>query len=192
MSSDSAFQPVTLETERLRLRWITADDVPGLYSVYSDPVVARFLSRPAFTEMLQAEKMAANALAGYADGSGVNFAIERKGEQGFMGKCMFFRFHRESRRAEIGYSMARAYWGQGYMHEALRALIDYGFGPLDLNRIEADIDPRNASSAKSLERLGFKAEGVLRERWIVAGEVSDTAYYGLLSNDWRRQGSSHG
>lgn len=187
MSGDAPFRQVALETERLHLRWITADDAPGLYGVYSDPAVARFLSRPAFTELSQAEKMAANALAGYADGSGVNFAIERKGEPGFMGNCMLFRFHRESRRAEIGYSMARAHWGKGYMHEALQALIGYAFGPLELNRLEADIDPRNSNSAKSLERLGFRMEGVLRERWIVAGEVSDTAYYGLLRNDWGRE-----
>ena len=189
MSGDPPFQAATLETERLRLRWLTAADAPGLFTVYSDPVVARYLSRPAFTELAQAEKMAANALAGYADGSGVNFAIERREGPGFMGNCMLFRFHRESRRAEIGYSMGRAYWGKGYMHEALGALIDYAFGPLDLNRLEADIDPRNANSAKSLERQGFRLEGVLRERWIVAGEVSDTAYYGLLRNEWR---ANHG
>jgi len=75
--------------------------------------------------------------------------------------------------------------GKGLMHEALTALIGYGFGALDLNRIEADIDPRNTSSAKSLERLGFVKEGHLRERWIVDGEVSDTSLYGLLRADWR-------
>ena len=53
-----------------------------------------------------------------------------------------------------------------------------------MNRLEADIDPRNDNSAKSLTRLGFREEGVLRERWIVAGEKSDTAYYGLLASDW--------
>ena len=68
--------------------------------------------------------------------------------------------------------------------EALRGFIDYAFGVLAMNRIEADIDPRNARSAKSLERLGFVKEGFLRERWIVAGEVSDTALYGLLRRDW--------
>ncbi len=50
---------------------------------------------------------------------------------------------------------------------------------------EADIDPRNAASAKSLERLGFIKEGHLRERWIVEGEVSDTDLYGLLRSEWR-------
>jgi RimJ/RimL family protein N-acetyltransferase len=54
-----------------------------------------------------------------------------------------------------------------------------------LNRVEADIDPRNHPSAKTLERLGFQKEGHLRERWIVNGEVSDTGLYGLLASDWR-------
>ena len=185
MSGEPAFQPTTLATERLKLRWIVEADAPALLAIYGDPVVARYLSRPAFTEMAQAEKLVATASACYADGSSVNFAVERREDAAVIGTCMLFRFHRESRRAEIGYSMARAFWGQGYMHEALQSLIDYAFGPLGLNRLEADIDPRNANSAKSLERLGFKAEGVLRERWIVAGEVSDTGYYGLLRREWR-------
>ena len=53
-----------------------------------------------------------------------------------------------------------------------------------LNRVEADIDPRNEASARTLERLGFRREGLLRERWIVGDEVSDTALYGLLQRDW--------
>ena len=70
------------------------------------------------------------------------------------------------------------------MQEALLALIQYGFSELRLNRIEADIDPMNLASARCLERLGFKLEGMLRERWIVAGVVSDSAMYGLLASDW--------
>ena len=181
-----SFEPTVLETTRLALRFMDERDIDALYAVYSDPVVARYLSRPAHTERAQAEKMMANVLAGYADGSGVNFGIVRREDGTLMGNCMLFRFHDESRRAEIGYSMARAYWGQGYMNEALIALIDYAFGALGLNRLEADIDPRNENSAKSLTRLGFIEEGVLRERWIVAGEKSDTAYYGLLASQWRK------
>jgi RimJ/RimL family protein N-acetyltransferase len=55
---------------------------------------------------------------------------------------------------------------------------------MGLHRIEADIDPRNTASARCLERLGFVKEGLLRERWIVEGEVSDSAIYGLLQPDW--------
>lgn len=88
-----------------------------------------------------------------------------------------------------GIEQARAFIerSRDAMHrgEALRALLDHGFGALQLNRIEADIDPRNAASACSLERLGFTREGLLRERWIVDGEVSDTSLYGLLARQWR-------
>ncbi|MCW5506536.1 GNAT family N-acetyltransferase, partial [Pseudomonas aeruginosa] len=56
-----------------------------------------------------------------------------------------------------------------------------------LNRLEAEIDPRNRPSAASLERLGFRQEGLLAQRWIVSGEVSDSALYGLLAEHWRNR-----
>jgi RimJ/RimL family protein N-acetyltransferase len=71
------------------------------------------------------------------------------------------------------------------MHEALQALLRFAFQTLELNRLEADIDPRNIASAKTLERLGFQKEGHLRERWIVNAEISDTDLYGLLQRDWQ-------
>jgi RimJ/RimL family protein N-acetyltransferase len=71
------------------------------------------------------------------------------------------------------------------MHEALVELVRFAFTDLNLNRLEADIDPRNTASARSLERLGFTREGYLRERWIVGDEVSDTALYGLLQREWQ-------
>lgn len=97
--------------------------------------------------------------------------------------CTLFAFSAQCRRAEVGYALASQCWGCGYMDEALRALLGYGFGELGLNRVEADIDPRNKASARSLERLGFVKEGHLRERWVVGDEVSDTALYGLLARD---------
>lgn len=71
------------------------------------------------------------------------------------------------------------------MHEALSRLIAFGFTDMHLNRIEADIDPRNERSARSLERHGFQKEGYLRERWIIDGEISDTVLYGLLQSEWQ-------
>lgn len=70
------------------------------------------------------------------------------------------------------------------MHESLVALLDYGFGDLGLKRVEADIDPHNTHSAKSLERAGFIQEGLLRESCIVNGALTDSARYGLLRREW--------
>lgn len=95
------------------------------------------------------------------------------------------------RRAEVGYALGRAYWGHGYIQEALHALLDYAFGVLGLHRIEADVDPRNAASIRTLERLGFQREGYLRERWQVGGEILDGVFYGLLQPDWENTKGDH-
>ena len=84
----------------------------------------------------------------------------------------------------MGYILRSQSWGKALMSESLRSLVNYGFTNLNLNRIEADIDPRNERSERVLQRLGFVKEGHLRQRWIVSGEVSDSALYGLLRSDW--------
>jgi RimJ/RimL family protein N-acetyltransferase len=177
----------TIELERVRLRKLEESDADAIFALYSDPEVGRYLARPALAERTQAEELIARVHAGYADGSSMQLGIERKDDGVLMGHCLLFHFHEFSRRAEIGYSLGRAYWSKGYMHEALMALVGLAFGPLNLNRLEADIDPRNLSSARTLERLGFAKEGLLRERWIVRGEASDTAFYGLLQSEWARR-----
>jgi len=177
----------TIELERIRLRKLEQSDADAIFTLYSDPEVARYLARPALTALSQAEELIGRVHAGYADGSSMQLGIERTEDGALMGHCLLFHFHEQSRRAEIGYSLGRAYWSQGYMNEALMALVGLAFGPFNLNRLEADIDPLNAASARSLERLGFAKEGTLRERWIVNGEPSDTAFYGLLRSEWLRR-----
>jgi len=173
-----------IELERVRLRAIAQADIDGIYAIYSDADTARYLSRPAWTDRAQAATFVERVQASYGTGSAISLAVERKSDGALVGECVLFGFNEQCRRAEIGYTLGRAYRSQGYMREALAGLIDVGFGPLDLNRIEADIDPRNAPSARILERLGFVKEGYLRERWIVAGEKSDTALFGLLRSEW--------
>lgn len=180
------FEPVTLRTERLVLRPMGEADTDSLFEMCSVPEVVRYTPRPAMKERVEAEQMMQRIKANYGKGDAFQLGIERKEDRVLLGYCGLFNFHETSRRAEIGYSLDIRYWGAGYMSEALIAFVDYAFDGLGLNRIEADIDPRNVASARSLARLGFTDEGLLRERWIVAGEVSDTGLYGLLRSDWER------
>ena len=181
-----AFKELLLSADRVSLRRFTRSDAAPLFGMFSHPEVMRFWSRPAMTDKAQAEDLIQQILADYETGISLPLVIERNSDNVFVGNCTLHQFHAASRRAEIGYSLARPYWGLGYMHEALLTLVSYAFERLDLNRLEADIDPRNTSSARSLERLGFLKEGLLRERWIVSGEVSDTGFYGLLRSEWLR------
>jgi RimJ/RimL family protein N-acetyltransferase len=121
--------------------------------------------------------------AGLAAGTSVRLAVVRRDGGTLVGTFSLFSYEEASRRAEIGYALAAAARGHGYAQEAGRAVVAFAFDVLGLNRLEADIDPRNEASPRVLERLGFRREGLLRERWIVAGGVSDSALYGLLRRD---------
>ncbi len=178
-----AFDSLVLTTARLRLRPLQGDDATALHAIFSDPQVMRYWSTPPWAGPAQAEALiAADALA-LAAGAHLRLGLVRRDSGALVGTCSLFNFNPACRRAEIGYALARSVWGEGLMHEALEALVDHAFDALNLHRIEADIDPRNAASARSLERLGFVREGHFRERWIVDGAVSDSAMYGLLRSD---------
>lgn len=175
------------ETERLVVRQLEAEDAPAYFAIFAHPEVMRYWSEPAWTSLARAEESIRSVQKGYAGQSWMRWGIERKSDSALVGVCTLFDFNWPSRRAEIGYALGRPFWGQGYMGEALRALVAYAFTTLDLNRLEADIDPRNDGSAKTLERLGFQKEGFLSERWIVGDEVSDTWLYGLLRRNWQAE-----
>jgi len=175
----------TLQTARLTLRPPRRGDEDDLFAIHADPAVMRYFSEPPWTAPDRAARQIDEDAGRFEREESFRFAIVLNATGRQIGNCTLFSLHRQNRRAEIGYALARSHWGCGYMHEALQALLGFAFGDLDLHRLEADIDPRNAASAASLKRLGFREEGLLRERWIVDGNVSDSALYGLLRRDWQ-------
>jgi RimJ/RimL family protein N-acetyltransferase len=174
----------TITTARLILRPPQPLDAAALQAMHADPEVMRYFSEPPWQDASIAARKLAEDIAAFDNEEFFRFAVTLKATGEYMGSCSLFAEHRQNRRAEIGYALARPHWGKGYMQEALSALLEYAFIERDLNRLEADIDPLNAGSANALLRLGFKQEGYLPERWIVGGHVSDSALYGLLRREW--------
>jgi len=174
-----------LESTRIRLRGFREDDLGDFYAVHSDPVVNRYWSFPAWTDPAQARDYFASALAGRDAGRMLCWAVADRGDDRLIGATTLAAIDRAQARAEIGYALRSSHWGHGYAREAVRLALDHAFGALGLRRIEADIDPRNTGSCRLVERLGFVREGLLRERWQVGGEVTDSAIYGLLAREWR-------
>ena len=183
------YESLLLVTARLTLRPLLPADAPALYAIFSDPVVARHLSHREWTDLAEAEREIAIQRADLRSASAVKLGVVINATGELAGTVKLYHVMASSRRCEVGYALGTAWWGQGYLTEALEALFDFAFHSMDINRIEADIDPVNTASARALERLGFMHEGVLRQRWIVAGEVSDTAMYGLLRSDWDARAS---
>lgn len=118
------------------------------------------------------------------DGTGARVAAERTSDQSFVGWCTFNSWNPDFRSASLGYCLNQSAWGRGYATEAARALLQWAFVTLGLNRVQSETDTRNVASARVLEKLGFEREGTLREDCIVNGEVSDTWVHGLLRRDW--------
>jgi RimJ/RimL family protein N-acetyltransferase len=177
--------PPVLDSEQLRLRPLREPDVDDLFGVFGDPDVMRFWSTPVFRERAQAEKLIAQVRQSFATRSCIQWGIARREDDVVLGTCTLFRIEPVHRRAEIGFALRRGDWGRGLAGEAVATALEFAFGPLDLIRIEADVDPRNDRSIRLLERLGFEREGYLRNRYIVSGEIQDTLFLGLLREDWR-------
>ena len=176
-----------LHTTRLLLRPLREEDAEALFNMHSDATVMRYWSSAPWTDLAQARQRIAADAAGHAAGEHLALGIVRRDDGRLIGRCTLFDLWPSCRRAQVGYILDAPAWGQGFAAEAVGALLRHGFDALDLNRVEADIDPRNTASARLLQRLGFAREGLLRERWIVDGEVSDSEIYGLLRREFMQR-----
>jgi ribosomal-protein-alanine N-acetyltransferase len=174
----------TLTTERLRLRWLTVEDVPALFAIFGDPAVTRYWSHPALPGVAEAEELLAKIHDCFLKRTLFQWGVELAAT-GVIGTCTLANLDEAHRRAELGYALKRSCWGQGYMAEVLPVLVRFAFERLGLRRITADVDPRNGRSIHSLERLGFQREGYLREHYCVNGEVQDSVLFGLLRSEAR-------
>jgi len=187
----------TLYTARLRLRPFAETDADALFALHSDAHVLRYWDSSPWSDPARAQRFLETCRQMAEDGTGVRLAMDRSSDGAFIGWCTLNRWNPEFRSASLGYCLTEAAWGQGYATEAARALLDWAFAALDLNRVQAETDTRNLASARVLEKVGFRHEGTLREDCIVNGEVSDSWVFGLLRRDrqpspWPRTGDGSG
>ena len=175
----------TLQTTRLLLRPFEEAEVEAIYALQSNARVLRYWDSPPWTDRARAEAFIAACRQMEEEGSGARFAIETGRERMFIGWCSMFGWNPAYRSLGIGYCLDEPAWGKGYATEAVRAMLHWACDALDVNRVNAELDTRNAASARVLEKLGFEREGLRREDCVVAGEVSDSWIYGLLRRDWK-------
>lgn len=168
----------------VRLRQLTQADAADLFDVFSDPLVMRYWSRDPFRHLGEARQLIEDIDAGWRGDTLYQWGIEPDAAGRIVGTTTLFQLSMAHRRGEIGFALGSAWWGRGLAKAAVECLIDHAFHTLDLGRLEADVDPRNAASLGLLERLGFQREGLLRERYRVAGEVQDSVILGLLRAQW--------
>jgi [ribosomal protein S5]-alanine N-acetyltransferase len=169
-----------LETPRLVLRRLRPDDTAGLHACFSDEETMRYWSSVPHTRLEETEDVVAKSIRGLASGVFVEWAVTLRDDDTAVGKVSHHRWIKAHFRSEIGYILRRDLWGRGIVHEALAAIITFGFERMKLHSIEAQVDPENERSVRVLERLAFVKEGHLRESFFLAGRFTDTGIYSLL------------
>lgn len=182
--SDRPSRPRVIETERLVLRPFEFDDVDDVYAYAKDPEWSRFLRvLPRPYERVHAEQfIARQTLLDWVEHTAWAIVLKERVVGG-----IGLRFNFEHRHAELGYSIARSEWGNGYTTEAARAVIDAGFRTHeDLIRIHARADENNTGSQRVMEKVGMTKEGVLRKYRVERGEAFDEAWHSILREEWRR------
>ncbi len=174
----------TLSAERVRLRWLRPEDCEDLFSVFGDPAVMAYWSHPAWEQLERAREYIRDIHAGFAARQLFQWGVAELDSDIILGTCTLCSYSAEQKRAEVGIILGRASWGRGLGREVLNLLIPFAFEEMDLERLEADIDPNNERSLALFEGCGFVREGLLRERWRVHGEVQDSVLLGLLKREW--------
>ncbi|MNO60009.1 Ribosomal-protein-serine acetyltransferase [compost metagenome] len=172
-----------LHTERLHLRKMKVSDSPSLFEVWSDSEVTKFMNIDCFTDESQVKDMIKLLDEFSLDNKAIRFSIIEMESNKIIGSCGYNSLDFENAKAEVGYDIARAFWGRGYASEAISALLDYAFLSLKLNRIEAKVEPENVNSVKVLQKLNFTFEGTLRQSERVIEKFIDLNMYSKLITD---------
>jgi aminoglycoside 6'-N-acetyltransferase len=179
-----------LRSDRLLLRPFRAADAPVVSAYRSDPQIARYQGWDA-PYPLDAAIAFVEGLAGRdprAEGW-FQWALERLCDGALIGDVGVNR-HDQGRQAEIGFTLAGAFQGRGYAAEAVRRVVAHLLVEEGLHRVHASVDGRNERSARLLERVGFRREGVERQSQWWKGEWTDDVRYAVLASEWSRSCSA--
>jgi ribosomal-protein-alanine N-acetyltransferase len=180
-----------IPTERLLLRPAKQEDLPAILAYYSEnkdylTPFSPVWSQNFFTQEYWQIQVENNYLEFINDLSLRLFIFPQKDLNRIIGVANFSNFIRRSAQyCNLGYGLAEAEQGQGYMTEALKAAIQYVFQELNMHRIMANYIPHNQRSGNVLKRLGFVVEGYARDYLLINGQWQDHILTSLTNPHWR-------
>lgn len=175
-----------IETERLILRRIEKRDAEDMYEYSSDSHVPEYLLWRAHPSLDYTKKYIKSLKKYYKEHVFFDFAVIYKENGKMIGTCGFSAADEENHCAEIGYVLSRDYWGMGIACEAAREIIRMGFETLGFNRISAKYMIENVRSARVMEKLGMKNEGIQRQAMYVKGSYRDIGCYSILKSEYEK------
>ncbi len=173
-------QNQVIETERLRLRPVTLKDTADMFEYASDEETVAFV----FPRQETIEDTRKSIVLYFMEAPLGKYGIELKDTRKMIG-TIDIRMSKNHPKGEIGYASNKAYWGNGYVPEAARALIKIGFEEAGLVRIEAYHTEENRKSGRVMEKIGMKREGLLRNHAEVKGKIMNSILYAITKEEYK-------
>ncbi len=174
-----------LETERLILRRFVSEDADAMYKNWTaDKEVTKYLTWPSHSSPDVSRFVVEEWVKSYSDDKYYQWAIvfKENGEEP-IGSISAVHMDEDIAMVHIGYCIGRTWWHKGIMSEAMKAVMDFFFEEVGVNRIEARHDPRNPNSGKVMEKCGMKYEGTMRSADRNNQGICDACYYALLKSE---------
>lgn len=153
----------SLETERIKLRLLTLEDANEVFTLFSDSEVTRYMDIEPCKDIHEAEEI----IKFHMDDAGCRWGLFKKDANTFIGTAGFHYLRKnEHFIAEIGFDLAKEHWGKGYMMEAMKEVISFGFSEMGLDIIDATVEPENVNSLRLMRKLGFEEHEELKDNLV--------------------------
>ncbi|WP_206424290.1 GNAT family N-acetyltransferase [Cohnella candidum] len=172
------------ETNRLYLRKLASSDAEQFYSFASDPLMTEHVRWDYHRSIEDTFALLNSIEQKFKARQSFNWGIVDKPLGNLIGRVCLFGFDEENDMAEIGFALSREFWNRGIASEASKALIEYGFEEMGLNRIEARCNVANLGSEKVMQKIGMKFEGVLRNQIKMKNEYKSQKLYSILRQEY--------
>ena len=173
----------TLETERLKLRKLSMRDAGDVFEYASLSEVSEHVTWEHHRNISDSIHFLRVVMQQYEDGAPSSWGIVQSKIGKLIGTIGYHALSIQNRYGEVGYALSKDFWNQGYMTEAFREVIKFGFEHMKLNRVEATCKLLNTASEKVMQKCGLKYEGILKQRLFAKGEHHDLKLYAILKSD---------
>ena len=175
-------------TERLLLRKFMYNDADDMLKYWvSKPEIQYMYSEPIYTTKEQVNELLNKYISGYLNNNIYRWAIIESKSQKCIGQIAYFLVDTKNHFAEIEYCIGTDFQRKGYMTEAVKAIIKYGFKEIELNKIQISTKEMNIPSKRVIEKCGFIYEGTSREYFYFEGKYIDRLYFSMLKSEYENK-----
>lgn len=179
---------VQLETDRLILRPLKVEDAESMYENWATSEVAtKYVTWEPYKCIEPIIERFQNMQKEYENKEIYDWGIVLKENNCLIGEISFVGMTRDMKTAELGYIIGENWWGNGYVVEATKAVMQFSFETLGLHRIQAMYDVRNPASGRVMEKLGMKYEGTFREYRLIKGSYVTVKQYAILDREFLKK-----